>query len=241
MDNVENVVAEEQQSNQPEATPKKPNKFLAGLKEWCRKQIVTLKRKPQRIPFLFFIVSTIIYLLSLGTLSQATYQEGIYNLGLSVFIVTLCSILVIPLFMNTFPKHGIRYKEGGKKHTMNYIMLGLTFAFIAVMFVFDWLFYNQLLKCINGNEARFFQTAEQAAKFADYLGENYDPTALGGDSYKAYYTQSFTLTKVHMIFLGISAVLLATLPLYRKLILKINTKKDIGESQLKEVIETEDE
>ena len=44
----------------------------------------------------------------------------------------------------------------------------------------------------------------------------------------------------HMVFLGISALLLATLPLYKKLIMKIDTSKVVESTEIKEVIDTED-
>ena len=65
----ENVVVEEQQTTPTEtavaetavaASETKKVSFGAKVKEWFRKQAVTLKRKPQRIAFLFFIISGIL-------------------------------------------------------------------------------------------------------------------------------------------------------------------------------------
>ena len=162
-------------------------------------------------------------------------------LGLSVFITTLFSILVLVLFMNTFPKRGIKYKKNGKKHSMNYIMLALTFIFVIVMFLMDLLYYKQLTGCINGNEAKFFLTKEQAAGYTKYFPYTVDELMLDPKSYKSYLVTALHLDIAHMVFLGISAVLLATLPLYKKLILKINTSKVVESTEIKEVIDTEDE
>lgn len=245
VENNETVVAE---TNPAPETPKKES-FGAKVKEWFRKQAVVLKRKPQRIAFLFFVVSTLIYLIGLNVVSPGPvndFQAQPY-LGLSVFIVTLLSVLVLVLFMNTFPKHGIAYKKGGKKHKMNYIMLGLTFAFVAIMIVFDVVYYKQLLGCIDGNEVVFFKNMSQANKYQAYWGEFFAEDVAGGyavldpDSYKDYLLKAFDVTIAHIVMLGISAVMLATLPLYRMLIMKINTSKVIESTEIKEAIDTQDE
>lgn len=235
------VVVDEQK-----ATPSKDKKesFGAKVKEWFRKQGVALKRKPQKIAFLFFIISTVMYLIGLNVLSPGPVKNfgSQPYLGLSVFVTTLFSILVLVLFMNTFPKRGIRYKKDGKKHNMNYIMLALTFVFVIVMFLMDILYYKQLTGCIAGNESTFFKDASQASKYVKYFGADvtldtiaYDPT-----NYKSYLVSALELDIAHMVFLGISALLLATLPLYKKLIMKINTSKVIESTEIKEVIDTED-
>ena len=162
-------------------------------------------------------------------------------LGLSVFITTLFSILVLVPFMNTFPKRGIKYKKNGKKHSMNYIMLALTFIFVIVMFLMDLLYYKKLTGCINGNEAKFFKTIDQARQWAKYIPYDVELVMLDPNSYKSYLVTALHLDIAHMVFLGISAVLLATLPLYKKLILKINTSKVVESTEIKEVIDTEDE
>ena len=219
----------------------KPNK----AKEWLRKKIVNLKRKPQHIAFLFFVVTSIIYLVGLNVTSPgpvSDFQSQPY-LGLSVFIVTLFSILVLVLFMNSFPKRGIKYKKDGKKYNVNFIMLALTFVFVIAMFLFDLLYYNQLVGCIKagGNESKFFIDMDQALKYQQYWSEEFAANpVLDTGSYRSYLVSALNLTIVHMVFLGISALLLATLPLYKKLIMMIDTSKVIEGTEMKEVIDTED-
>lgn len=221
----------------------KKESFGAKVKEWFRKQAVNLKRKPQRIPFLFFIISTVMYLIGLNVLSPGPVVDfpSQEYLGLSVFVTTLFSILVLVLFMNTFPKRGIKYKKNGKKHSMNYIMLALTFIFVIVMFLMDILYYKQLTGCINGNEAKFFKDIDQARQWSKYIPYDVELVMLDPKSYKSYLISALNLDVAHMVFLGISAVLLATLPLYKKLILKINTSKVVEGTNIKEAIDTEDE
>ncbi len=53
--------------------------------------------------------------------------------------------------------------------------------------------------------------------------------------------QSLTLAIVHIALIGVAALLLAFLPLYKKLILKINTKKVVEDNALTEEIDTSEE
>ena len=233
----EDVVREQQATSEV-----KKESFGAKIKEWFRKQGVSLKRKPQKIAFLFFIVSSVMYLIGLNIFSPGPvvdFQSQPY-LGMAVFITTLFSILILVLFMNTFPKRGIKYRKNGKKHSMNYIMLALTFVFLIVMFLMDLLYYKQLTGCIAGNESKFFNTMEQAAKYEQYIPDGLSSVVLDDKNYRSYLLKSLDLDIAHMVFLGISALLLATLPLYKKLILKINTAKVVESTENKEVIDTVD-
>ena len=124
---------------------------------------------------------------------------------------------------------------------MNYIMLALTFIFVIVMFLMDILYYKQLTGCINGNEAKFFKDIDQARQWSKYIPYDVELVMLDPKSYKSYLISALNLDVAHMVFLGISAVLLATLPLYKKLILKINTSKVVEGTNIKEAIDTEDE
>jgi len=216
--------------------------FSARAKEWLRKKIVILKRKPQRIAFLFFVITSVIYLIGLNTFSPGPVKDfsGQPWLGLSVFVNTLFSILILVLMLNAFPKRGKFYKKLNKKLSVNIVMLVLVFVFAAAMIFFDVLYYKQLLGCIAGNESKFFSTMEQAEKYKTYWSSNFSG-ALDSSNYKSYLAGSFTLDIVHIVFLGISVLLLATLPLYKKLIMKINTRKEVASTEIKETIDTEDE
>ena len=56
-----------------------------------------------------------------------------------------------------------------------------------------------------------------------------------------YILQSLTYSIVHIVLIGICALLLATLPLYTKLINMINTKKEVESNEIKEVIDVEED
>lgn len=196
---VEEVAAEKPLVEEPVTEPAPVNegptkgqKFLAAVKEWCRKRVVGLKRKPQTIALLFLAVTTIFFMLALYTVSQAVSkcanQPQTTATGICVFVTTLLSLLVLVSFLNAFPKR--------KKPSIFFIVL--VFVMIAAMFACDIVYYLQI---------------------TDLLGalaptdEMYQSASAG---------QPFMLA--HMILLGISALVFALLPVYKKLINKINTK-----------------
>ena len=198
----ENMVVN-QQTPPEEGKQSRAARMKAGLKEWWRKQIVTLKRRPSRIAFLFVIVTSLIYILSLASFSQAILGCMLVTdwPGICCFGSTLFSILIFVAYMNSFPK----------RKKPNVFMIVLVGVFLALMFFFDIMFYIEI-RGYMGNQA----------SVEDY-----------------YYTTETTLL-VHMLFLIITAIVMATMPLYKKLILRINTRKDIETTQMKEAIDTTD-
>lgn len=124
----EQALAVEEATAEAPATTKEP--FSAKLKEWWRKKVVALKRKPQTIPLILLLICSVFYLLCLQNFS-ATLNSMPFNMGgFSIFVNTLFSILILVLFLNTFPKN--------KK--MNKVMLVLMCAFFVCLVVFDIVF-----------------------------------------------------------------------------------------------------
>ncbi len=180
----------------------------ANLKERWRKFLVTTKRKPQRLAFFPLIISTIVWMFGVVYSGQATIYDDIPGMGLCIFVNTMLSILTLLLFMNTFPKRA--------KH-MNYVMLALTFVFMAVMLTCDLVWY---IKSYDVHMTAYNNaTADTLAAIEPGL-------------------KAFPIVLTHIVLVGLSALLLATLPLYRKLILKINTAKVVESNELKEEIDT---
>lgn len=197
----------------PESSkPSKGAKFAAGVKEWLRKFVVNLKRRPTNIAFFVLIVSTLIYLFMLGSISQAGLEYPRTGVPVALFINTLFSILVLLLFMYSFPKRAKKPKI---------VMLVFTFVFMAAMIGMDILLYIQWTNA--WNEALEILNESQKA-----VREKYIYAAING-------------VLVHAIFLAIAAVLTATYPLYGKLIGKINTRKVLEENVIKEAIDTSEE
>lgn len=213
-------------------------------KETLRKQTVNLKRKPQRIPFLFLLVTSVFYLFCLNDFSR-TSSATLFDidwLGLCVFVNSLFSILVLVLFMNAFPKHPIVNKKTGKKHKVNITMLVLGFVFIGIMIFMDAFYIYQFLnKAIAGRESLIFSTVDEAKNFSKYLSSGFlaNPE-LDLTRYKDYILRSYTYAIAHIVLLGVTIIVYALLPLFKKLLMKINTRKVIEENNITEVIDTED-
>lgn len=235
---VAEVVLEKDQQPAPQK-----ESIGAKIKEWFRKRIVNLKRKPQNIAFIFLVITSIMFLMSLNTFSYVAFKSfsDVPWLGLCIFVSTLFSILVLVLFLNTFPKYPKVNKKTGKKRYINYVMMALVFVFIAAMIAVDIVYYQILVGRIAGREDMFFQTMAQANRYKNYWGPEFTAAKLEESTrYASQLVSSLNLAIAHVVMLGISAILLATLPLYKKLILKINTKKEIADNNIKEVIDTED-
>lgn len=204
----EKVLNQGEAAEVEQPSPEKKPSFGAKVKEWFRKKIVALKRKPQQIPFIFIVIVSCIWLVWLFTFSKTASAFPIDVAGLSVFVVTLLSILIIFLFLNAFPK----------RKKPNIVMIVLVFVFMAAMIGMDVLYYVKVKEFI------------------------YGPRLNAAGLAKAPYAEkSLSYAVAHMILQGVSIVLFATLPLYKKLILKINTSKKIEGNEIKEKIDVEDE
>ena len=177
--------------------------FGAKCKEWLRKTTVKLKRQTQLIPLVLILITSMIYLCCIGTFSQVVFKNsGIEASGISMFINTLLSILILPIFLNAFPKR--------KKPNIVYIVA--VFVVLAVLIGMDIMFYVNTQTYV---EEKFI---------------NLDRNPM--------IPKAYTQLIVHMVFVGLSIVCFALLPVYKKLINKINTRKDIGENNLSEEIDT---
>lgn len=188
-----------------EATKKSSSGFGAKCKEWFRKLIVKLKRKTQMIPLVVILITSLVYLCTIGTYAQVIeFNTGIKNLGIAMFINTLMSILILPIFLNAFPKR--------KKPNIVYIVA--VFVVLALLIGMDLLYY------INTQ---------------DFVAKN------GGNYIIEVYPiigKAYTQLIVHMVFVAISIVVFALLPVYKKGINKINTRKQLEENNLSGDIDT---
>ena len=200
MEEMENVVAVDEK-------PSKGKAFLAAVKEWFRKFTVKLKRRPMNIAFFVLIVSAILYLCSLGSLSQTALNVHVDWIGLSEFVNTLFCILSLLLFMNSFPKRSKKPKI---------VMLVLLFVFIAAMITFDVIFYVRVSDAFNNSILEGDAKAE--------MGKYVNP--------------ALNATIAHIVLVGVAALLTATYPLYGMLLNKINTRKVVESTELKEEIDT---
>lgn len=219
------VVVAEQNSEPTEPEQNGKASFGAKAKEFFRKRAVGLKRKPQKIAFFFLFVVTIYNLLTLASFSEAIimYAERVEWVGLMVFVNTLFSILILVAFLNTFPKLKkpnskivFTMEEGGVKLNINILMLVLMLVMAVAMIACE-IAYYVLMK--------------------PFYIEQYVDMNLAGEHAGKLINSTLTLSIAHVVLLGVFIIILLTLPLYRKLIMKINTsvKLESAASNMQEI------
>ena len=74
-----------------------------GLKEWFRKKVVAIKRNPQRIGLIAFVITFLYYALNLTYISNTTAKIQGPGMGLFGFVTMLFSILSLVTYLNAFP------------------------------------------------------------------------------------------------------------------------------------------
>ncbi|MDE7300666.1 MAG: hypothetical protein K2N47_00705 [Clostridia bacterium] len=226
-------VAEVKDEKPAPAAPEKKPGVGAKIKEWFRKFCVNLKRKPQNIPFVILAAINVYQLRALTRFSHAVirYAGTIEWVGLMVFINTLFSILILVAFLNTFPKLKkpkskivFTMTESGVKLNVNIIFL-VVMALMAVAMIVCNAVYHKIM------------TPFYIKNYVEFP----DPTAID-QAAKALVGSTLTLSIVHIILLGVYLVLFFTLPLYRKLIMKIDTsvKLESATENIKEIDLQED-
>ena len=99
----------------------------AGIREFCRKRLVGLKRKPQSIALVVLAAASVYYSLNLTKISNTTAKIQGQGMGLAGFVTMLFSILSLVCFLNAFPH---------RKKT-NIPMLALMFLMTGVIFYCD--------------------------------------------------------------------------------------------------------
>ncbi len=106
-----------------------------------------------------------------------------------------------------------------KRKKPNIIFITLLFVFMAVIIACDVVYYIQMKDYVYGKS-------------------NLTQAVLNT---MPYIEKSLRLAIVHIVLVGICAFLLATLPLYKRLINMINTKKEVASNEIKEVIDVEED
>lgn len=175
-----------------------------GLKEWVRKQIVSLKRKPQRIALVAFLLTFIYYALNLTHISNTTAKIQGSGMGLCGFATMLFSILGLVCFLNSFPH----------RKKVNKPMLVLMFLMAFVVIFCDYTYRS---------------------KIASAVFRQNNPIVVTQNT--IYIAKAYSLLLYHMIFMAISILLTALIPLYSKLLRKINTSVEIDSYDKMEAID----
>ena len=75
----------------------------SGFREFLRKRLVALKRKPQTIALVMLAIAFLYYSLNLTQISNTTARVQGPGMGLSGFATMLFSMLSLVCFLNAFP------------------------------------------------------------------------------------------------------------------------------------------
>ena len=168
-----------------------------GIKEFIRKRVVALKRKPQTIALLAFALAFLYYSLNLTKISDTTAYINLPGMGLAGFATMLFSILLMVCFMNAFPH----------RKKVNVPMLALMFVLVGII-IYAGIFYQ--------------------GRITEALTREVNPITVGAD--KGYINAAVRMLTVHRVMLIVGVALVALLPVYSKLLRKINTNVDVADN-----------
>ena len=169
------------------------------MKEFFRKKMVALKRKPQTIAFIVLVVSFLIYSLNLRNISDTTAQINTTGMGLTGFATMLFSMLSLLTFLNSFPH----------RKRVNVPMLVLFFIMQGIIIFCD----NYYLSKINWRMHIEAEAGYDA--LVSWLAKN------------AYVYKAYNMLNTHMVFVIVTIALVVLLPLYSKLLRKVKTSIDV--------------
>ena len=179
----------------------------ARLKEFVRKKIVALKRKPSIIPLVMFFITFLVYSLNLTDMSDTTAKVQGQGMGLCQFTIMLLSLLSLVCLLNAFPR----------RKKANIPMIVLMFVMVGVILFCDYHYSACIVTALTR---------------ADH------PIKLTKETLHIAY--AYNMLNTHMVLMIISAALVALLPVYSKLIAKINTSVKVEDNGQMGQIETEE-
>ena len=109
-----------------------------GFKEWFRKKVVAIKRNPQRIGLIAFVITFLYYALNLTYISNTTAKIQGPGMGLFGFVTMLFSILSLVTYLNAFPH----------RKKVNKPMLILFLLMIAAIIFCDFNYRNLIYSAV---------------------------------------------------------------------------------------------
>lgn len=165
----------------------------AGAKEFFRKRLVGLKRKPHMIPLAVMVIAFLYYSFNLTQISNTTALINGPGMGLAEFCTMLFSTLSLVCFLNAFPH----------RKKLNLPMLILMLLMVGGLVYCD-VYYGG---CITNATTR----AENRIDPASY----------------SFVGAAASMLNVHSVILCLGVVLTALLPVYTKMLRKINTNIDV--------------
>ncbi len=185
-------------------------KFGTSVKEFLRKTMVTLKRRPHLIALVMSLVSFIVYSFNLTDVSNTTFKLGQDYMGLCQFAVMLFSALSLVCLLGAFPR----------RQRPKVLMIVLYFLMSAVIIFCDVVYYNVIQSQIAGPNP---------------------PFTLKPDGSENYVLRAESLMITHIVLVGISVLLTATVKLYGKLFQLVNTNVELEYTEATEKIEIDEE
>lgn len=117
-------------------------KNVSNMPEFLRKLVVSLKRRPQMIAMVAFIVAFLIYSLNLTYVSHTTARIQGPNMGLFGFVTMLLSMLFFVCFLNAFPR----------RKKANVAMLALMLVMIVIIIFCDVQYSGLIRTALNRTE-----------------------------------------------------------------------------------------
>ena len=197
-------MAENLKTENMSAPEKDKGKFL-------RKIIVTLKYRPKILPIIVLVIGFVLLSLNLACISETTLYINRTNMGLYIFVSYLLSVLSLVCLINAFPN-----REKAK-----IAFLVLAFVLLAAVVAMDLLYISTVATKLNE-----LQTTTNNA------GVTLWQALLDGESARPDQMLSAkTWVTVHMVFECVGIVLVALLPVIKKLMRKINTRVVIEENE----------
>ena len=177
------------------------------MKEFLRKRMVALKRKPQTIAFVMLVITFLLYSLNLRNVSDTTAQINTTGMGLTGFATMLFSMLSLLTFLNSFPH----------RKNVNVPMLVLFFLMQGIIVFCDEYYLSKINWRIAGEIAAGNDVVAWLVK-------------------NAYVYKAYKMLNTHVIFVIATIVLVVLLPVYSKLLKKIKTSIEVeGNEELGEI------
>ncbi|MCI7760425.1 MAG: hypothetical protein ACI4JT_09225 [Oscillospiraceae bacterium] len=168
-----------------------------GFKEFIRKFLVSIKRQPQNIAMFVLLVGFVFFSLNLTSISDTTALINTANMGQCEFCIMLFSILSFVVLLRSFPK----------RQKVKVPMLALSFLFLGIIIFMDVVYLTRINEALTREENRIIINYETGTNL--------------------FISNAWTTLIVYLIFVAVVVFLLATLPIYSKLLKKINTSIDV--------------
>lgn len=143
------------------------------------------------------LVGFVFFSLNLTSISDTTALINTANMGQCEFCIMLFSILAFVVFLRSFPK----------RQKVKVPMLALTFLFLGIIIFMDIVYLSRINEALTREENRIIINYEAGTNL--------------------FIANAWSTLIVYLIFVGIVVFLLATLPVYSKLLKKINTSIDV--------------